>query len=207
MERRKSNTMTRYRLYLAAILFAACLLLLVGSTWARYRTDITQHAAYAVRDAAAVQLWSVTDAGSLSTRPLSWTNTDDGCKSLVFGISNGDADSYASETQRVHVRLCASVGAMYNTDMTVELYASDPDTGETRVYTADIRQIEEISPLYNTFGEGWVFDFRDENGDEPSWTLEGGQFSAVIAEIVIMDMDVSDPALLQLQVEGDISEK
>ena len=207
MERRKSNTVFRYRLSLAAILFATCLLLLVGSTWARYKTDITQSAAYAVKDAATVQLWSVTASGSLSTRALSWTNTEDGGKSLVFGISNGDTDSYASETQRVHVRLCASVGVGYSSDMVVELYASEPDTGETVVYTATAKQIQENSPLYDTFGEGWVFDFQDEDGEEPNWTLKGGQFSAVIAEIVITGMEGGEPALLQLQVEGDISEK
>lgn len=206
MERRKSNTASRYRLYLAAILFAACLLLLAGSTWARYKTDITQSAAYAVKDAAAVQLWSVSETGVLSTLAPSWTDTEDGGKSLTFGISNGDEDSYASETQRVYIRLCASVGIEYDENVLVELYVPDPETGENEVYTASAKKIQPNAPLYHTFGEGWMFSFADEDGEEPCWTLQGGQLSAMTAEIVISDMEISDTALLQLQVEGDVSE-
>lgn len=207
MERRKSNTASRYRLYLAAILFAACVVLLVGSAWARYKTDITQSAAYALKDAAAVRLWSVTEAGSLSTRAPSWTDIGDGGKSLTFGISNGDEDSYASETQRVYIRLCASVGIGYDENMLVELYVPDPATGETVVYTAFAKRIQPNAPLYHMFGEGWMFCFADEDGEEPCWALQGGQLSAMTAEIVISDMEISDTTLLQLQVEGAVSEQ
>ena len=207
MERRKSNTLSRYHLCLAAMLFAACMLLVVGSTLARYKTDITQSAAYAVKDAAAVRLWSLTDAGDLSANAAVWTDTEDGVKSLAFGISNGTKNNYASETQRVCIRLCASVGIGYDENILVELYAPDPDTGETAVYTASAKQIQPYSPLYNTFGEGWVFRFQNADGEEPSWTLAGNCFSAMTAEIMISGIKIDNPSLLQLQVEGDVSEK
>ena len=63
--------------------------------------------------------------------------------------------------------------------------------------------INPESPLYDIFGDGWVFSFRNEDGTERSWTLEGGKESVLEMTLTLEGAALTDPSLLQLQITAD----
>lgn len=199
---REKSKRTGYGLSLEAILLVACLVLAVGAAWARFQEMTTQELGYATKEYATVYLWGVDEAGIVSETQSNW-QTKENYKSLAFCVTNGlNEAEYSAEPQQVYVRLCASSGIQGSIEtMAVVLYL--PQTGET--YSGTPQKIAEGSPLYASFGSGWVFTFRDEDGEELSWTLEGGALSVLYTEIQLQNVKLDDLALLQLQVSGDMA--
>lgn len=198
-----------YKQGLVAVLLVACAVASVGVSWARYQTNVQKNAKYEVREQAAVFLWSVTEDGELSAEPGSWVTEGDS-KSLSFAVSNGDAVStystdYSAESQGVRIRLLASLGLSYTEDVKVELLLPCTGGAEDEPVEAVAKQILSGSPYYTSFGGGWVFEFEDEYGEEMYWLLEGGELSTIMGQIRISGLNMSDNALLQLQVESDVS--
>lgn len=203
MRREQSNRVTWYQLSLIALLLLACVVLLAGTALARYRTDEVSYLNYTAKTPDSVFLWSGYNeqTRTLSAGQSSWTSSG----TLDFYISNGTVDAPAEETQRVSVRLLASLAALENADaMEVHLYVTQGET--VTEYVAEAVPIAEGTALYRSFGAGQTYIFRDESGAEASWTLEGGVLSVLSAQIIINGLEQpDDAALLQLQVTGDIS--
>jgi len=77
-------------------------------------------------------------------------------------------------------------------------YLTD-ENGEESFIEAKSEDIEENSALYNSFGQGVIFRFFDENEEEISWILEGEKFSC--KEIIIeADFTDTDLAIIQPQI-------
>lgn len=70
------------------------------------------------------------------------------------------------------------------------------------IYEAQAVYITKGSPMYTTFGEGWVFHFMDEEGEELHWTLEGGELSYIEMHLTMESSIPLDTSLLQLQIDS-----
>ena len=78
-----------------------------------------------------------------------------------------------------------------------------PQTGEN--FQGSAQPIIENSPVYSTFGEGWVITFCDKENQEVSWTLDGAELSYLEAQIAVWNVEMQGTTLMQLQVIGDAS--
>lgn len=186
MHQTKSKRSARYRLMLAAILLLACAALTVTATWARYRADEFGYLEYAVKAPGSI---------SLSPETGGWVFYEDSAF-LAFSVGSDGADD-----RSVSIRLLASLSIAELDGEAVRLSVSD--AAGTTTCTAVAVPIEEGTALYKTFGAGRVYIFRDPDGNELSWTLEGGTDSGLSAQLEITGLSKPDnPALLQLQVVG-----
>lgn len=209
--KRKPNISQWYLLGLAAILVVGCLTVAVGTTFARYRDEITQLVSFQVRQFNKVYLGSL-EYSAYSGRGGTFVRSDEtywqeygGDLMLNFAVGNGTSEEdFADADQKVQIRLIGSLGAWYPSgDMKLTLTVplqSDPTQSET--LEATVIRISEESPLYETFGDGWMFCFLDEIGRERSWTLEGGKLSFISMDLIYENADLVDTSLLQLQVNG-----
>lgn len=195
------RTKSIYLPALAVLLLLGCIVLLAGTTFARYQfSSGPQGLLYQAKEYAKVYLWSDELDDSQST----WEVVDRsaGALSMSFCVSNGaDADDYSAEDQEVTVRLAATLG-IQDAENTVEAALLVEGKG---VYSATIRPIERGTPLYAEFGGGWLFTFLNEEGEEQSWTLEGGGLSVIPMQLYVQGVSESQSSMLQVQVSGDVS--
>ena len=204
---KKLNISFWYKPALVLLLLAACLVAAVGLTWARYRTDIPGEAVYESREQATVTLWSLGENGEFSATPAEWVNSE-GKKTLTFGVGNYEVDgdgnvTSAAETQGVRIKLLASLGLNY-TENTVVEFEILSDEGEVEdTFEATATAIAEGSHYHDTFGNGWVFRFEDEFGEELYWLLEGGEASSFTGRLSLSGVNTDQEALVQLIVESD----
>lgn len=188
------------RLMLAVILFLTCAVVMVGVTWARYQEEENSYLNYNTREPGTISLWSDYDpvTGELTGGKSTWTFSN-GAGMLNIYVSNGSSMAdYSEEDQSVSIRLIGTLGI---SDAQVSILVSE-DGIETRC-TATPVPIQEGTPLYSTSGGGNTYIFRDENGKELSWNLEGGALSVLEVQIDVWNLEaIENAALLQLQVVG-----
>ncbi len=141
--------------------------------------------------------------------------------------------SCAKEDQQVIIRLIGSLGIWNGTDelkMYLRVPSTETETEETgteaTAETTETTETEETlpsaepkgvaatavripqdSPLYLTYGDGWVFTFLDEEGEELSWLLEGGEFSCLEMILRLEGAAAENVSMLQLQITGDYTKK
>lgn len=182
------------QLALSAILLAGCAVLLVGAAWARYQTREEIYLEYEVKEFPGVYLWSLDESGALSEEAAVWAASAGGW-TMDFYITNGlTAEDAAQGSQQVYIRLLGALGLPEEAEVTLTV------DGET--YSAAAQQIKEGTLLYQNFGPGQMFCFLDEDGNEPSWMLEGGGLSILTAQLEVQG-EITDTTLLQLQVWGE----
>lgn len=193
MNPRKSNISPALSLGLAALLVVGCLMAALGVSFARYRTEEKDGIRFHPAQTARVYLGYM-ENGSFICQQNSWVATGNGLQ-LSFAISNGRTNSsYAHADQQAVVRLVASLGAWQeNSTESIHLFVGN------QFYVAEAERITEGSALFDQFGDGWVFRFVDEDGNEYMWDLPGGSFSWIEMQL---DTTISDIGLLQLQVIG-----
>lgn len=213
MNRWKLNISRWSALGLAAVLVMLSVILATGTALARYRTKYDKTIQFAADKPAGIYLGMV-DAETESfdaTATGTWEQAGDTMQ-LHFSVANGtDAEAFAEKTQIFRVRLIGSLGIGQEQAMPViKLMESgiqdDAEAApEEEGYTAEPVAIAEGSLLHSTFGGGWMYCFLDENGEELTWTLEGGVFSCVdLCAVLVLDENTSiDPSFLQLQVIGE----
>ena len=229
MNRRKMN-ISLWSLGLVVLLTMAALVGATGTSLARYRAETAASLQFSAQIPTQIRLGQlVTDSESGETKFVpdvggTWTQTD-GQSRLCFAVSNMiDAEKSAAEDQQVSLRLVASAGIWDGTSIaTVNLMiprtddsAQEPEdsgNGDSAqeqepsydIFPATAVRITVDSPLYNTFGDGWVFTFQDAEGEECSWLLEGGSLSVLAMTLVLEGPTVTDPSLLQLQFTANYS--
>lgn len=190
---------TVYQLTLTVLLLLACMILVVGAAWARYRTEEFSFLTYQAKQPDSVSIWSGYDAqtGELTAGESSWTIYN-GEGSLQFFISNGTDSDASDENQRVIIRLLSSPTAQ---ELDVRL------TVDGEAWDSDATQIAEGTALARSFGPGWMYVFRDDSGKELSWTLNGGEFSVLSARVDVTGLEQQESMtnLFQLQVIGEPS--
>lgn len=185
------------------LLLLACVFLMVGAVWARYQIKDSQIFSYELKDYAFVYLWHSydEDTASFQNQQSTW-QTEGDQKTLDFCVSNGTPENYAQADQRINIRLLVSLGAWSGTEE-LDAVLNLTQTGES--FQGSAQPIVENSPVYSTFGEGWVITFCDEEGEEVSWTLEGTELSYLEGQIAVRNTQLQSATLMQLQVIGDTS--
>lgn len=181
---------------LTALLMLGCVCLLIGTAWARYRYQQATDLLFASKTASQVYLFGTETSGSFTPIPENLTEATNG-QSLDFLVSNGETrEKYSTEDQYVQVRLYASLSLGDGDNLSAVLTVGDS------AYTAVVRQLDAGSPICESFGEGWVYCFVDENGDELRWFLEGGKLSTVEMKLSINARTGLDSSLLRLMASG-----
>lgn len=195
----KQNISKWYIVGLTAMLVIGCLIVAVGSTWSRYRTDYTGNAMFKADIPANVVLgiWDEETKTFTKSNELVWTETDDNLK-LDFAISNNSSD----EDQIVKVRMIVNLNA-WNEDYDVKDIVISDGTEET--YTVQPERIGKNTSMYYTFGDGWIFRFFDEEGKEAQWSLKGGKLSVKDLDMIIDSAVITDISLVQLQIDTDFA--
>ena len=226
MNQRKPNKIRWYALALTVLLAVGCLVMSVGVTWARYRTDMSAGIFFQARKPLAVRLGitSVNEDGNIVFVPTdqhSWAQAN-GKLYLDFAMANGiSVEEFEAEDQRFHIRLLGSLGAWSGEETAAITLMIPPALEEAREETDEptqdgttgeipaepvavptvAGQIQPNTQLWTEFGDGWEFRFLDpQTGKELVWSLEGGKLSCLELELVIEGGTLADTSLLQLQM-------
>lgn len=231
MKHRRSPLARWYAPALAVLLLAGCLVMSVGVSWARYRTDADAIIPFEARKPLAVCLGRMEyggedPAGTFVPADVPAWEWVDGSRQMTLVVANGTApDQYEAKPQAFHVRFVGSLGA-WSGDGTAAISlilppkeTEEPDaTEETTESTEPILPTVPVMPervdatavrispdtrLYLDFGDGWLFYFLDARGEELSWTLDGGRLSCVELNIAVDSGALVDTSLLQMQIVED----
>lgn len=214
MKQRKKNRTLWLAAALLPILLLGCLIASTGGALARYRAERKEIISFEVRPPDQVVLGKMVTAEdetvSFDASAQGVWEIVEGKQQLEFTIANGTAaDAFSQENQRIHLRLIGTLGIWNGSEelkLTLEV-PSEEDPEETETYEATVTRIQNGSPMYTTFGDGWVFAFFDEEGEELSWLLEGGTLNTVTMKLLLEGTAQNDASLLQLQISGVYSEK
>lgn len=223
MKRRKMNISLWCLLGIAALLMLFCLMVSTGTTLARYRSETEATIYFEAREPVSVYLGRVeypeeateSAANSESAEATEvvegtfvqanegkWELNEDGKLQLKFAVANGTSEKkYEKRNQRVYIRVLGSLGVQ-NEGQPVTLTLTYPGVKKQETVTAVAVRIDPESALYATFGDGWIFSFPDQEGEELSWLLEGEALNYIEMDVTIESASVSDTSLLQLQVSS-----
>lgn len=197
MKQRKLHISPVLQLSFAVMLMLGCLTAAAGLTFARYQADEKEGLIFQPNQSAQVCLGHM-EENSFVHAQNEWISSD-GQLQLAFAISNGPSEAeFAPVHQTVCLRVVASLGA-WNEEMSEPLRLT---VGE-QTYAAVAQRIAEGTALYTQFGDGWVFRFQDEDGNEPQWELPGEQFSC-IPMFLYMDAAASETGLFRLQAVAEV---
>lgn len=215
MKHRKMNMPVYLTLGLCTVLMVLCLILATGTSFARYRMDQKLPLAMEARAQDQVYLGRMTleettgePVMDLETGSI-W-QTVDGETRLEFTVANGtDGENYAREAQRVYVRLIGTLDVRMNgTGPVLKLLVPPEEDGEeAAVYTGVPERIPQGTQLHLTFGDGWIYRFCDENGEEVFQTLEGGALNWMDMKLLMEGYLTDYSGLLQLQITSDYTLK
>lgn len=156
-----------------------------------------------------------------------WENVN-GVIRMTPAVANGISETdFSARDQKLTLRLVGTIGlttqqpeaedpeAAAATETAPEpealaIYLVLPGAGENGAdlkLKAEQSQILPGTPLYTNMGEGWVFTFRTEDGEEPYWILSGGSFNYVTMTLIMEGTEATEDANLQLQVMAEVSRK
>jgi hypothetical protein len=195
------------KLGLSMVLLFVGLLLFVGVTWSRYRTQLQADLQYTPHQSSQIYLWGErTENGGFSQLPDTW-RVENGTYEVPFTVTNGiagkdgQADLFASKDLGISVRIAVTDGIRDPGNFSVQLRLND---AQGTFYQGVAEKIQEDSPLYSTFGDGWVYTFHTTEGKEPRWTLNGGSVSSFEATLIYeVQSDTIDYSMMQMQVVAD----
>lgn len=197
MDRQKIYISARLRLVIALLLVMGCLVAAIGTTYARYRIRHESGLSFQAEQNAMVYL-GVEREGTFVCEQNAWYETVDGDMEITFAVSNGRSETlFAQADQSASVRLVATLGA-WSEDTAGQLVLTVGDSS----FVATAQRIPEGSVLYTEFGDGWVFQFLDENGKERTFPLQGGRLDYTVMHMRLTDT-MQDTNLLQLRVVAD----
>ena len=187
------------RLGLAALLVLISVVLTIGVTWARYRTELNPFEYWFVaRNPQQVYLWGEKTGDTYTGLPGSWTVSESG-SSLPFLVSNGIATEFPEQNVRIAIQVAATEGIGSGDNLILQLAVVDGE--HEPIYDGKAERIASGTTFYNQFGDGWLYRFYDEEGNEMTWVLEGGQLSEFSAELHISgSVDPKFYSMLQMQV-------
>lgn len=207
MNRSKENIFRYCAMGFTAVLIAACVMLVTGTAFARYRTEYAEGISFTAQAAPELHLGQIDPQSGdfVCTDLTSWELTDGGLR-LDFAVANGQSETELDGiAQSFRVRLIGGAAIQTaETPLTIILAESPDTSGGAINFVSRVSPIDETSLLHKTFGDGWVYTFSDEQDEELSWTLEGGTFSRKqLSLVILLDENTKiDPSLLQLQIIG-----
>lgn len=137
---------------------------------------------------------------------LFW-KTEEGVTHLTFAISNGiSSEDRSARDQVVKLQMLGSLGLWNGTEVPdLKLRFLSPEDGQTEIeVTAKAAPFAEGSALKHTYGAGWLYTFLDEEGEEVSWELSGGELSFVKLTVILEGEMSETENLLQPYVVAEI---
>ena len=215
MNQRKPNSRTWYLLGFTALLCIVLLVTATGTAFARYRAEREAEIKFKVRVPDQVHLGTVTTVtdptsgapGEVFTpdTQLSW-ETKNGVTQLRFAVANGNSETdFSARDQRVRLRMIGTLGVWDGTQ-TTQLSLILPaleEGGEERIVTATVTPFIEGTALQLTYGDGWLYTFLDEEGEEIYWELPGGELSYVTLTVAATGEVPENLNLLQPYVTAE----
>jgi hypothetical protein len=198
---------------LALLLLLLCMVAALGVTFARYRADYDAPLFFTVRKPGQVYLGTMATADEPTQLVFdhqsvgSWKQENDSLF-LDFTVANGTSlQEYTQEEQCFSVQLVGSLGIWDGTDVVdvlLRVYREEPEGTELQYddYQGIATRILKESPLYQTYGDGWVFSFLNESGEEITWSLTGNTFSSVDMTVILEGKELTDSSLLQPVITG-----
>ena len=208
MDKKKVNILHRYGWYLAAICLCVCVTAGVGISFARYRNDfltasfwfssavtetILMHGEVTEEDEEAVV------SGTWPETPAMWSYSGSEA-ALRFSVSNGQsAENFAERDQNFSVELVASLSIEDPEKLEVTLSVPD-ETGEWIEYKGTAEELVEGTRYHTVYGDGWVYRFTDEEGNEPVFMLEGGALRYTNCVLTVVG-DIGS-SMLSLEISG-----
>lgn len=196
---------------LAALVLLACLITAFGISFARYRADYSQSVNFLAQKPGQICLGTMATTDEPNRLVFdhqsvgSWEQVNDSLQ-LDLTVANGTSDQdYTRQDQSFTFQLVGGLGIWDGTqvvDITLRVYRPEPMQDQYDEYPATATQIQKGSPLYQTYGDGWVFSFPDEAGQERTWALEGTAFSTVDMTVILEGNELTQPSLLQPVVTG-----
>lgn len=202
----KNNRMLWNKLGLSVVLLFVGVLLIVGIAWGRFRSEVQGDQKYTPRVPSQVYLWGEKTEDGFTQLPDTW-KVDGGSYEVPFTVTNGiygageQADLFAQKNMDIFLRVAVTEGIGDGENFSVELRMKD-EAGT--FYQATAQKIEEDSPLYSTFGDGWVYVFHNNDGEEPRFTLPGGELSCLEATLIYeVKPDTIGYSMMQLQVVAE----
>ena len=204
MQRQNPNNPLWAKIGLLLLCLLLCSVLILGVTFGRYLQDFSPVTYPFVADGGGTLVLGGTvtqdwlDKGVWPDMATDWTVQAD-TATLAFSISNGrSAEGATSRSQLATVRLVAGLGIGAPENMTVTLSFSH--NGQMRTLTGEAERIQKGSMLYQNYGDGWIYYFYDDLGNEKNFTLSGGKLS--YENMTVTLTGDTDPVLCQLQVFG-----
>ena len=196
MNQREMNTSRWYRLLLAGLLVMLSVVLMAGTAFARYRTDLNR-ASLLLQTRPITYLYLLGPAdglGGYDPLPTSW-NLNLDSRELDFSVTNGKTrQEYPDSDMTFQV----SVFLTEETDRDFQLFLRTEDDS---LYQSRAEAIVPDSPLYDQVGPGWIYRFYDASGVEYAGLLEGGKHTACGLTLICQgDLEDAELALLQMQV-------
>ena len=203
--------MKKTKLLLLCGLALMLLVSAVGVSYARYRIEQTENIAYTAGAPAQVYLGKM--GVSANNKPVfdpdalgAW-ETVGGEAKLEFAVANGTTTKrYAKEDLTFSVRLTGGLGLGSAEAISVTLHIPQEEGQEQTVAGTAMRILPD-SPLFNMYGEGWVYRFLTEDGQEYVLPLEGGKLNYVNLYITADTTAITAPSLLRLVVTGAYAPK
>lgn len=202
----KNNRMLWNKLGLSVVLLFVGMLLIVGIAWGRFRSEVQGDQKYTPRVPSQVYLWGEKTEEGFAQLPDTW-KVDGGSYEVPFTVTNGiygtgeQEDLFAQKDMEIFLRIAVTEGIGDGENFSVELRLND-EAGT--FYQAAPQKIEADSPLYSTFGEGWIYVFSNNHGEEPRFTLRGGEVSSLQATLVYeVKPDTIGYSMMQLQVVAE----
>lgn len=181
---------------LTAILLLGCVCLLIGTAWARYRYRQITDVEFSPKTAPQVHLFGGKTANGFTPMADTLTEIENG-QVLDFVVSNGESQAqFSKEDQHPCVRLYVSLSLGNGDNLSATL------TVDGKQYTAVAHRLDADSPICQSFGDGWLYCFMDENGEELRWFLEGDKLSTIDMSLLVEADTGLDSSLLRLMVTG-----
>lgn len=191
----KGNRMNRKKSFFLLMtgLMLLALTLSFGVAFARYQSlysvqvnlENTYSADQAYLLGNDVSYWSLDEDFGENYAPAdTWIyEEDEDAYYLDFYLSNGNGpDTYAEKDQNVTLQVAA----------TVEDYSTDRQSGTVvklvvgnEEYIGTAEPIIKGTVFWRQYGEGKIYRFCNEAGEEMSWTLMGGQLSEIPMQLVV----------------------
>lgn len=191
------------KLGLSVVLLFMAMMLFVGVAWSRFRSEIQDDQLYTPREPSQVYLWGEKTETGFASLPDTW-KADTGTYEVPFTVTNGiygsegQEDLFAENDMDIFLRIAVTEGIANAENLSVQLRLKD-EAGT--FYQATAQKIDESSPLYSEFGNGWVYSFRNNDGAEPHFTLSGGEVSCLEATLVYtLQPDTVGYSMMQMQV-------
>ena len=205
MSRQTPERSLHNRLGILLVMILLCLCLSIGIAYGRYRAQSVDNIPFVSDELEMVYLGRELSAdGEVDTQPANWVQ-ENGVYAIEFLVCNGNSETkFAERDQEVSLSLLASGALLNGEEAVVELSVPTKDGDET--FLATVQPILKGSSYEAKFGEGWLFRFLDEDKQEVTWTLKGGELSALYVKITLVNAKFVSDCQLQISVTGETAE-